>query len=419
MVTELKLEELDKWYAAAIEERFESHHKMLGKLFKKSAEEIAAIKLSLKNWMNREDNPEEEKLDEKASRIMERFLEIIHNTVDKIQIPTYHTSITFENSRKYVESVNRLYQTYNVEGKKALKRFWEKFKIEVKEIDMHLRKLGKYSGKINRFIIKKYKDGKEAESVLDDIPHLRHHIERLGQSKVKIDDMEKNLAQMKQDLTSQEEELYSLGQHPDVQTLDDLDRKNIRLTRDFTDNLKFKKAFKKLRKAMEKDQIRVRDFTVNDIKRYMKSNVDGIIDEGAKIPQLKQVLIKTRLILEDENHPLNLKTELREKILENIHEIVNENILEPQIEQLKQYREKIAEFKKKIEKAGIEARRRELKEKIATLTADKEHFENDLKHQRREYKSLLAKIQSSRSELQDNVEEQTGEEVKIKIVIPS
>lgn len=419
MVIELKLDELNEWYAEKISDRFAGHHKILTKSFKKAADEIAAIKLTLKNWMNREDRPEEEKIDEKTKRIMERFLDIIAKAADKLEIPTYHNDISFENSRKFVEGVNKLYQTYNVEGKKALKRFWTKFKIEIKEVDMHLRKLGGVSGKVNKFILKKYQDGKEAESILDDIPHLKHNIERLGQSKVKIDNMGQKLEEMTTDLKNQEEEFFDLGQHPDVQKLDALDKQNQQKTRELLDSLKFKKAFKKLRKALEKKQLHVRDLSVEDIKRYMKSSVEGILDEGPKTSNLKQVLIKTRLILEDEEHPLNIKSDLRDKILENIHDIVNENILEPMITAITEIRSEIQVTKKKIQDAGIETRRRELQDKIATLTADKEHFENDLKHQKREYKSLLSKIQSQRNQIQSDVKENTGEEVKVKIVIPT
>jgi hypothetical protein len=231
--------------------------------------------------------------------------------------------------------------------------------------------------------------------------------------------MTDELEEMKQELKAQEDELQELNQHPDLQKLQKLEHRDLRKTRELRTNLKFKKALKKLEKAMERNNVTMRDLSTRDLKKYMKSTVTGILNEGPKVHDLKQVLIKTRLVLEDEDHPLNIKSDLREKILENIHQIVNENLLAPYIKELNNIKEEIEHTKKAIDEAGIDAQRRDLKEKIATLTADVDHFQNDLKHQKREYKSLLGKISSKRDELQKEIKKHTGEDVKIKIVIPT
>jgi hypothetical protein len=417
--TEINLSELEDWYLTQLESIYSKHHKILRKFFKKAGDEVAQTKAALKNWTTRKPAEDEEKLDDKTKRIMQRFLQNVDESLDRIEIPTYHTKISYVNSRKFVDGVQKLYQTYNAEGKKALKRFWKSFQLEIKEVDLHLRKLGNYSTKINQFLLRKYTDGKEAENLLKNIPQLEHYIERLGQSKVKIDGMDKEFVNMQEFLKQQEEDLFELSKNADIQKLEKLEQQNMRLDRDFRTHLKFKKALKKLEKGLERKNVISRDLAISEVKKYLKTSVDGIINEGPKVSGLKQVLIKTRIILEDEKHPLNLKADLREKILENIHEIVNEDKLGPLIEELRKLRNEIHNTKKIIEKAGIASRRQELKEKIAILTADRDHFENDLKHLKRDYKTLLSKISTSRTELQKEIKNQTDLEIKINIIIPT
>ena len=236
-IIEIDLSGLEDWYLTQLENIYSKHHKILGKLFKKAGNEVAQIKTALKNWTNRKPADDEEKIDEKTKRIMQRFLQSVDESLDKIEIPTYHSKISYVNSRKFVEGVQRSYQTYNAEGKKALKRFWKSFQLEIKEVDLHLRKLGEYSTKINQFLLRKYTEGKEAESLLKNIPQLEHYIERLGQSKVKIDGMDKEFENMQEFLKNQEEELFELSKNADIQKLERLEQQNMRLDRDFRNQL--------------------------------------------------------------------------------------------------------------------------------------------------------------------------------------
>ena len=68
--------------------------------------------------------------------------------------------------------------------------------------------------------------------------------------------------------------------------------------------------------------------------------------------QLKDLLLKLRNMIEDEDDPLQLKGELKPKILANIHEIVNENLLEPYIADINELRTKKA-IKTRISCEGV------------------------------------------------------------------
>lgn len=224
---------------------------------------------------------------------------------------------------------------------------------------------------------------------------------------------------MSDKLKEMEESLFNLSKDPDLQNLERIETLEQSKSTQLSDSLKFKKAFKKLLKGLEKGSIRAREMRPDQIKAYIKSPVTNIINDGPKIPQLRQILIKTRLMLEDEHDPLKLKSDLRERIIENINQIVSENSLEENIKEIIQIRDEKAECKKILEKKGLEQKRNELKDKIATLTIDFEHFENDLNRRKREFKELLEKVGNDRNELQKMVCEETFEDIKLKVMIPN
>ncbi len=416
---EVNLDELEKWYLEQLGGRFKREHKVLSKFFSKSAEELAQAKNALKAWLNTKPEKEDEKLDDKTKKIMERFIDSVLDSLDEVVIPTIHTTISYENCHKFNEGIKKVFTTYNVHGKKVMRRFWKQYKLEIKEIDLHLRKLGDFSQKVTKFQLKNYQEGKEAELLLKKIPLLENNIERLGNTKSKLDEMEETFAGMEDRRIQMEQELENISEDPDLKEFQDMERRLDIRKRDFRETLKFKKAFKKMKKYLEKGTIALRDISESDLKPYLKDSVGTILAEGPKIPRLRRILIKTRIMLEDERDYLQLKSELKVRVIENINEIVSNNALEPKIKKILDLENEKAEIRKKLQKKGLESLRNELKEKIAIATIDSEHFENDVERYRRDFKELLNKVKEDRQDLQKGIKEETDQEIKIKIIIPA
>ncbi len=417
---EISLEEIEDWYLNQLKIRFKREHKVLSKFFNISEKELGQTRNSLKTWKNRDFQSEEYKLDSTSQKILERFVDSVVENLDEIRIPSIHIeNISYENSQKYCDNIKKLYTVYNSQGRKAIPRFGKQFKIEIKEVDLHLRKIGDLTQKIGKFLRKNYQDGKIAEGEIKNIPQLKHNIERLGSIKGKIDGMDNTLQEMKENLSSNENDLLKLSEDTDLQMFEKIEREETFKTNELRDFLKFKKAFKKLKKSLEKGTIYARGIKESDIRPYIKDPVRKILQEGPKINNLKEILIKTRLILEDEKDPLKLKADLRNKIIVNINQIVSENKLEPLINENLDIQARKEEFRGRLKEKGIEQKRTDLKNRISQLTLDVEHYSNDLKHRKREYKELLKKISHDRDDLQKKIEEQIGEVVKIKIIIPN
>ena len=129
---EISLEDIEDWYLNQLKIRFKREHKVLSKFFSLSEKELGQTKNSFKTWKNRDFQEEENKLDEKTQKILERFVDSMVENLDEIRIPTIHfEDISYENSQKYCDSIKKLYAVYNSQGRKAIPRFGKQFKIEM------------------------------------------------------------------------------------------------------------------------------------------------------------------------------------------------------------------------------------------------------------------------------------------------
>lgn len=417
---EIELVKLEEWYHKKIEDRFKKEHKAFQKLFQVAEKEIAETLNALKAWTDPNRKPPEgvAKLDDKNQKILARFVERLIEYIKEIKMPFVHMKMSYENVNIYCDLVKKLYQTYNETGRRDIHRFYENYKLEIKELELHLSKIGDITQKIASFLRSNYQEGKVAESLLQRIPKLISSIERLAQNKTQIENADKEFAAMQERMKSLEEKLYALGEDPSLKEFETLERQEQTTIFEFDEVLKFKKGFKKLQKLFEK-QSQVRGMTESDIRPYLKNPIETIIQQGNKIPNLKEILLKLRILVEDEEDLLQLKGELKPKILSNINSIVNNNLLEPYITRIQEIRLKKETLKKILIEKGIENQRTDLKEKIAILTEEIEHFSNDLNRRKREYRDLIERVASDREELHKMIREQTGEDIKINIVVPS
>ncbi len=415
--------ELEDWYRKQLGKEYSKEHKFLRKrIFDKAYDEIAQTKIALKGWTKperyekakNEGNP----ISKKNRSIIERFTEKVLESMEKIEVPSIDVDISYKTSMDFCNQVRELYRVYNQSGKKSLPRFRKQYNIEIKELDLHLRKIGDYSSKTDKFLRKKYAGAKEAETLLRKIPKIKHKIDQLGTARSTYEEMQEKVENMQEELKNYKKEYEGLSQSPELIRLKELNstlRKRRRALRSF---LKFTKAFKKLKKGIEDNTVPVHDINQSDLRKYIKAPVREIVAEGPQTQNLREVLIRTRLILEDQKNPLKIRKDQRERIVENINDIVNDKALEPKVQEILDLQEERDQVRKTLEEKGIRDKQEDLKDKIQTLTLDLDHFTNDLEHKKEEYESLLGKVAQYRTFLEDKVKKEVGKKVKINIIIP-
>ena len=417
---ELTLENLEEWYMEKMEDRFFKEHAMLEKILSKASQDVARARISIEGWITKDrlkqKNEAGEKIQPKVIKMIQRFAQTILKVIDDIKVPTIHNKITYKNCKDFTSQVNSLYTKYNQLGRKTIPRFMAFYELEVKEIQLNLDSLGKYTKKVNKVLRKKMKGAKEAEELINNVPKINNQIEHLGEIRHKLDEMKEKDENLKKELKDTEDEYHTLMQDPQLNKYDTLGTENIKLKSDLRNELYFSKAIKKMVALMKKD-VKMKNLSLFDLEPYKKNIVSEIINEGAKLPKLQKVLIKIRIILEDQNNPLQLNADKIERIVQNINFIVSENGLESQIQHVIDNEGERNLLQKELAKKGLDSKVNNLKDKIATKTLDLEHFSNDIKNKQKEYDNSLQKIAEARRTFEKQIKKETGEEVKVKIKI--
>jgi len=116
-----------------------------------------------------------------------------------------------------------------------------------------------------------------------------------------------------------------------------------------------------------------------------------------------------------EENKLNLKSETKQKTIEQINAIFDEKLLQISIENYLQLKESIKGVEKKIEEEGLAQKLEDLKNQISSNTIKLEHVEVDYNRKNKDYTRYLSALKSEREEFQKSIEAILKEEIKVNI----
>ncbi len=186
-----------------------------------------------------------------------------------------------------------------------------------------------------------------------------------------------------------------------------------KLRMDINEKLGFKKALKKLKFELEKNTIPSTNIDLEFLKGYLKDPINMLTKERKDLPSFSALLIQLRHILED--NKLNLKSDTKEKTIDQINIIFEEKSINDEIEKVKDLNSQIKEVEKKIEEAGLTSKLDDVKNQISLNTVKLEHTQNDLDRKNKDYVRYLSSIKEEREEFQKSVENVIQEEIKVNI----
>ena len=112
---------------------------------------------------------------------------------------------------------------------------------------------------------------------------------------------------------------------------------------------------------------------------------------------------------------LNLKSDTKEKTIEQINAIFDERKLQENIENYLEIKEKIRQIKSEVENDGLAQKLENIKNQISITSIKLEHIENDLNKKNKDYTRYLSNLKDDREEVQTLVEQVIHEPVKIEI----
>ncbi|MFX0042902.1 MAG: hypothetical protein ACFE8L_08320 [Candidatus Hodarchaeota archaeon] len=404
---EISLEEFEDFYKKRINSQFSKIKKATHKLITDVRENLVEIKVCMDHFIK----SGEGKIDGKAQKSLHFFSDRMRKEIDEIEIPD--EEIYYDNVNDLLNSIKRLFPTINEIARKAFPKFKKEMQAEIKELDYITRKLGKKQGILGEFLRKKYTDIREAEELLKKLPKLfslRDHIEK---TRIELDDFENQYEEKQEALKKLNTELIEIEKNQLFKNIEEEEDYLFRLRLKINDEIGFKKALKKLKFELEKGTIHVPNIDLNYLKDFLKNPIKMLSNERKDLPKFTTLMVQLRHSLEE--NKLNLKSETKEKTIEQINAIFDEKELQTNIENYTQVKEKVEEIRNKIEEAGLAQKLDDLKNQISIISTKIEHIENDKNRKNKDYTRYLSNLKDERETFQNMVEQILNEPVKIDI----
>jgi len=398
-MVEVSLENLENFYKERLNDQFFKIRRAIKKIIETIRTNLIDIKVCMDHFMNSIDH-----VDQKSQRSLQLFYDRIKVYVDDIQIPE-EDEINHDNLRELINSIKKLFTNINEIARKSLPKFQKEVQPQIKELNYISRKLGKRQTLLEQFLRKKYTEVKNAEDLLKKLPKLFTLRENIEHSKADLDIFEKEFEERKETLEELNKTLIELDKKKD-------DLFKLRMTID--NEIGFKKALKKLKFETEKETIHISNFDNNYLRDFLKNPIKLLATESKDLPKFSALLIQLRHILEEGNR-LNLKTDTKDKTIDQINTIFDDRVIYENIEKYREFKNEVKQVEEEINKAGLAAKLEEVKNQISVNTVKLEHIENDLNRKNKDYMRYLGSLKQDREDLQKLIQDVILEPVKINI----
>ncbi len=404
---EISLDEFEEFYKEKIDEQFYKQKRVASKLINDIKSDLIEIKVCMDHFLE----TGEDKVDKKAIRSLHFFSDRIRKEIDEIDIP--EEEISYDNIIDLFNSIKRLFVTINEIARKSLPKFKSEVQNEIKELNYLTRKLGKRQQSLDQFLRKKYNDVRIAEEVLKKLPKFFTLKENIEKTKSDLDQLEKDIELKKEEQEQLNKDLLELEKDPLFKKLETEKDKVFKLKIDIRDKLGFRKALKKLKVEMEKNTISISNLNISYLNNFLKSPINTLVKDDKNLSNFKSLLVQLRHTLEE--NKLNLKSDKKEKTIEQINTIFDERTIYDDLEQLEKLNEVITNLKSKVKDAGLSQKLEELKNEISINALKLEHSEADFARRNKDYIRYLGNLKKEREDFQKSVEQFLKEEVKINI----
>ncbi len=406
-MVEIELEGFESFYKQKLEELFAKQKKGVSKLVDDTRDGLVEIKVCMDHFIE----AGEGKIEEKALKSLHFFSDRIRKEIDEVEIP--EEDITFDKITQLLNSVKKLFTNINEIARKSLPKFQREVQSEIKELNYITRKLGKKQATLDAFLRKKYGDVRDAEHLLIKLPKLFSLRENIENAKKDLDQFEKELKERKELEEKLNKELLELEKNELFIELEKKKNQLFKMRMDINDKLGFKKALKKLKFELDKNAIHGVNIDPEFLKNYLKDPIKILIKERKDLPNFSSLLIQLRHSLEE--NQINLKSDTKEKTIEQINTIFEEKTINEEIEGVKELISEIQNIEKKIQEAGLASKLDDVKNHISLNTVKLEHIQNDLERKNKDYMRYLSSLKEEREDFQKSIADVIQEELKLNI----
>jgi len=405
---EKNLEDFEAFY----QDRLNSQFFKVRKVARKSISDIREILIEIKVCLDHFLEVGKEKIDKKAQRSLNFFSDRVRKEIDEIDLPK--DKINYDIIMDLLNSVKKLFTSINEIARKSLPKFHKEVQAEIKELNYITRKLGKKQGILDELMRKKYTEVKEAEYLLKKLPKIFHLKENIEHAKAGLDEFKQELEIREKKQGELNIQLLTLDKNQLFKELENENERLFQLRLKINDEIGFKKALKKLKFELDKETFHIPNIELNYLRDFLKSPIKVLINEQKDLPKFTSLMVQLRHILEE--NKLNLKSDTRNKSIEQINAIFDEKHLQTNIENYLLIKNEIKSIEKKIKEAGLADKLETLKDEISSNTIKIESLELKVARKNKDYTRYLGALKSERKEFQNSIEEILKEKLKLNIL---
>ncbi len=406
---EILLEEFEDFYKEKLDSQFYKVKKAVKKQISDIRENLLEIKVCTDHFIE----AGEGKIDDKALKSLHFFSDRIKKEIDEIEVP--EEEITYDAMHDLLNSMKRLFINIDGIAKKSLPKFKKQVQSEIKELSYITRKLGNKQKVMDDFLRKKYTDLKDAEYLLKKLPKLFTLKENIEHSKSDLENFQKELEEREKEQEELTQTLTKIEKNELFKELDKAEEYLAQLRMEINNQFGFKKALKKLKFELEKDTMHIPNINIYFLKDFLKNPINALVNESRDLPKFSGLLVQLRHVLEE--NKLNLKTDVRDKTIQQINAIFDEKSIQEDIGNVKKYYGIIDEITKKIDQEGLAIQKEEIKNRISINTVKLEHLERDLGRKNNDYLKYLSALKNEREDIQKSISKVINQEIKINITL--
>ncbi|MFX1495650.1 MAG: hypothetical protein ACFFBZ_15305 [Promethearchaeota archaeon] len=404
---EIVLEEFEDFYKGRLDSQFAKIKKVVQKLISEIRDGLIEIKVCMDHFIEAGKG----KIEEKALKSLHFFSDRIRKEIDEIEIP--EEELNYDNIMNLVNSIKRLFTSINEIARKSLPKFQKEVQPEIKELNYITRKIQKKQAVLEQFLRKKYEALRTAEYLLKKLPKLFSLRENIEHAKADLEEYEKQLEEHKTHQQKLNNRLIELEKNILFSDLENKKEKRFTIRMKINDQLGFKKALKKLKHELEKETIHISNLNMIFLKNFLKDPIKTLRNERQDLPNFSNLLVQLRHVLEE--NKLDLKTDTKEKTIEQINLIFKEKKIFNFIEELNELKQETVLLEEKVKDVGLFEELEDVKNQISTNSVRLEHIQNDLDRKNKDYMRYLAALKNEREDLQNAVEGVLNEDIKINI----
>jgi len=406
---EISIQEIHEWFRQETESFLVPLRKDGEKLVADIKSKLLDVQEVCKAIMR--ESEEEVKAGEKPrkARAMYKLARYFLQLTENVSLPTQMSFTGLEELKSDLEKVLNLIARQRAIWYPLISPL---FIISRRRLDVALEKLMNASKELRVLLSEKHSKAKIIEETSIIISKVYKLHEELKKAKIEKEKTKSEIEKLETQIEEYQRKITLIQMKPELINLSLLDEKIKELDRNVKHSLRhLQKPFRKMQQLTQNTKEKTFLINVQKLDEYLSKPFIALATEEEGYPILKNILQATSLAIEQ--NKLKLKAARSRKAREDIAKLLNENsLLNLQL----QCKETFAQLQKLQSSEVVLALRSEylkLQESLNELLKRKEIENSRLTSQRIEYDSKLKEITTQKIEIEKNIQNTLGKNIKI------